>query len=349
MPRSVSLFTGQWADLPLDVVAQKAASFGYDGLELGCWGDHFVPKRAAEDDRYCTELWEILQRHGLVAYAVSNHLAGQAVCDPVDGRHRTILTDEIWGDGTPDGVRARAAEEMVATGRGLRRLYDNAPDHAKALMTRTGRPVVIGFTGSPIWHLAYAFPPLPPGTIDDGYASVGAAWKPILDDYAAHDVSFALEVHPTETAFDLPSSRRTLAAMGDHPNFGFNFDPSHFGYQGVDYLAFLREFGARVWHVHIKDAWWSDRLEAAGVFGGHTDFGADGRYWDFRSPGRGRIDFESIIRLLNHVRYKGPLSVEWEDPMMDREHGATEAAAFVRSLDFPQSDRAFDQAFAEAT
>ena len=36
MARPVTLFTGQWADLPLEVVAQKAKDFGYDGLELAC-------------------------------------------------------------------------------------------------------------------------------------------------------------------------------------------------------------------------------------------------------------------------------------------------------------------------
>ncbi|RKY20356.1 MAG: sugar phosphate isomerase/epimerase [Planctomycetota bacterium] len=345
MPRPVSLFTGQWADLPLETLAGKAAAFGYDGLELACWGDHFDPRAAAEDDDYCKQRWELLTRQGLGCWAISNHLVGQAVCDPVDSRHRGILPEHIWGDGDPDGVRARAAQEMIVTGRAARRFFDHAPDEVKAALAASGRTVVVGFTGSPVWHAAYAFPPLPAGALEQGFADFAAAWTPILDDYVAHGVSFALEVHPTEIAFDISSARRALAALSEHPAFGFNFDPSHFGYQGVDYLAFLREFGGRLLNVHIKDVWWSERPAEAGVFGGHTDFGADGRYWDFRSPGRGRIDFEGIVRLLNHLGYQGPLSVEWEDPMMDREHGASEAAAFVRKLDFPRSDVAFDAAF----
>ena len=99
--------------------------------------------------------------------------------------------------------------------------------------------------------------------------------------------------------------------------------------------------------MHVKDVWWAEHGTAIGVFGGHSEFGQDGRFWDFRSPGRGRVDFESIARLLNHADYAGPLTVEWEDPMMDREHGATEAAAFVKALDFPRSKIAFDAAFAE--
>jgi sugar phosphate isomerase/epimerase len=59
------------------------------------------------------------------------------------------------------------------------------------------------------------------------------------------------------------------------------------------------------------------------------------------------VDFEGIIRALNHANYEGPLTVEWEDPMMDREAGASEACAFVKRLDFARSDIAFDAAFSD--
>jgi sugar phosphate isomerase/epimerase len=347
MSRPVTLFTGQWADLPLAALCKKAAHFGYDGLELACWGDHFEVRRALDEPGYCKDIWALLQSNGLASFAIANHLVGQAVCDKIDERHRGILSDAIWGDGDPEGVRERAADEMIATGRAARLFFDAAPDTVKEVLAATGKTVVVGFTGSSIWDAAYAFPPLPAGHIEAGYQDFAKRWQPILDDYAEHGVSFALEVHPSEIAFDIASTRRAFAAVDDHPAFGINFDPSHFGYQGVDYLAFLREFGERLMNVHVKDVWWSDTPMAAGVFGGHEDFGVDGRFWDFRSPGRGKVDFEAIVRLLNQLRYQGPLSVEWEDALMDREHGATEAVGFVRSLDFPSSDRAFDAAFAE--
>ena len=217
----------------------------------------------------------------------------------------------------------------------------------KGRLAKTGRTTVVGFTGSSIWHVAYSFPPNLPGQIEAGYADFARRWKPILDVFDEVDVSFALEVHPTEIAFDIYSTRRALAAIEKHPRFGFNFDPSHFGYQGVDYLAFLREFAERLFNVHVKDVWWASSGQEAGVFGGHSDFGAPGRTWDFRPPGRGRIDFERIARALNHARYKGPLTVEWEDATMDREFGAREAAAFVRRLDFPTSQVAYDAAFSQ--
>jgi sugar phosphate isomerase/epimerase len=329
--RPVTLFTGQWADMPLDALAAKAASWGYDGLELACWGDHFDVRRALAEDDYCDRLRERLARHGLAVYAVSNHFVGQAVCDPIDARHQRIVPAHVWGDGDAEGVRRRAADEMRATARAARRL---------------GVSTVNGFTGSSIWHLLYGFPPLLPGTVDRGFDDFAARWRPILDGCADEGVRFALEVHPAQIAFDLPTAERALAAVDGHPAFGFNFDPSHFPYQGVDSAAFLAALGRRVLHCHVKDVWWAPAPAASGVFGGHLDFGDPRRYWDFRSPGRGRVDFEAVIRGLNRAGYQGPLSVEWEDPEVDREHGAREACAFVRRLDFAQAGRASDPAFA---
>ena len=347
MPRPVCLFTGQWADLPLETLAAKARTFGYDGLELACWGDHFDVQAALEDPGYVKRHWELLGDHGLSSFAISSHLVGQATCDRIDERHQGILPERIWGDGDPEGVRTRAAAEMKDTARAARRFFDAAPTLVKERLAKTGRTTVVGFTGSPIWHAAYAFPPLTAGQVDAGYADFARRWTDILAAFDAADVCFALEVHPTEIAFDVASTRRTLAAVGNDPRFGLNFDPSHFGYQGVDYLGFLREFGQRLYNVHVKDVWWSQSPAECGVFGGHVDFGAPGRFWDFRSPGRGRIDFEGIARALLHAGYDGPLTVEWEDALMDREHGAKEACAFVRRLDFPRSNVVFDAAFGE--
>ena len=330
MNRPITLFTGQWADMPLDELANKAAAWGYDGLELACWGDHFDVRRALTEPTYCNDTRARLTRHGLRVWAISAHLVGQAVCDRIDERHKAVLPQRVWGDGEPEGVRRRAAQEMIDTARAAARL---------------GVSVVNGFTGSPIWHLLYSFPPVPSKWIDDGYHAFAEAWTPILDVFAQEDVRFALEVHPTEIAFDLATAERTLDAVDGHPAFGFNFDPSHLAYQGVDYERFVSRFGDRIFHVHVKDAWWSDRPAEVGVFGGHTEFGDPRRHWDFRSPGRGRLEWETVVRALNRVGYDGPLSVEWEDPGMEREHGAAEARHFVSRLDFRPSQAAFDAAF----
>ncbi len=330
MPRPITLFTGQWADLTFDTVCAKAKAFGYDGVEIACWGDHFEVDKALSSDKYIRNRWDILEKHGLKCFAISNHLAGQAVCDRIDERHKSILPDRIWGDGKEDGVRTRAAEEMKNTARAA---------------TKMGLKLVPGFTGSPIWHMVYSFPPNPSDYLEKGLKLFAEMWTPILDVFQAEGVKFGLEVHPTEIAFDIASAENALNAVKGHPAFGFNYDPSHFGYQGVDYVAFIRKFADRIFHVHMKDVWWSSKPTEAGVFGGHLNFGDPRRYWDFRSLGRGSINFEEIIRALNDIGYWGPLSVEWEDAKMDREHGATEAAAFLRRLDFAPSAIAFDAAF----
>ncbi len=343
MTRPVTLFTGQWADLPFETMCDKAASFGYDGLELACWGDHFDVDRAARSDKYCQGRWEVLGDYGLSCYAVSAHLVGQAVCDPIDGRHKSILPDDVWGDGEAEGVRKRAAKKMITTGKAARRFMDLKPKDK----TKWGRrpAVVNGFTGSSVWHSIYAFPPTDQKFWEAGFKDFARRWTPILNQFDKLNVNFALEVHPTEIAFDIATAQRALKAVNHHKRFGFNYDPSHLGYQGVDYVKFIRTFGDRIYHCHVKDAWWGHGDGTVGVFGGHTDFTDPRRFWDFRSPGRGDIDFEQIIVALNDVGYAGPLSVEWEDGRMDREHGATEACAFTRSLDFPRSELAFDAQF----
>ncbi len=342
MPRTVTLFTGQWADIPLAELLPLVKKMGYDGVELACWGDHFDVRRALAEPAYVKKQWALLAKHGLTCQAISRHLVGQAVCDLIDERHQAILPPEIWGDGKPEGVRQRAAAAMADTARAARIFFNARPGKKSGDATPA---VVNGFTGSSIWHAIYAFPPTSQAYLDRGFADFARRWLPILDVFEKENVNFALEVHPTEIAFDIASAKRALAAVKHHPRFGFNYDPSHLGYQGVDYVKFIREFSDRIFHAHLKDVWWGHGDGTVGVFGGHTDFTDPRRYWDFRSLGHGDIRFEDIIVALNDVGYRGPLSVEWEDGRMDRIHGATEACAFVRKLDFAPNQAAFDAAF----
>lgn len=332
MARPVTLFTGQWADLPLAVLAEKAASWGYDGMELACWGDHFDVDQALKDDSYCQEKKALLKKHGLQVFAISTHLVGQAVCDIIDERHKCILPEDVWGDGEPEGVRQRAALKVI--------------DAAKAAK-KLGVKVVNGFTGSSIWHMLYSFPPVSPGMIKAGYDDFAKRFTPILDAFKKEGIRFGLEVHPTEIAFDIASAQRAIEAVNGHECFGFNYDPSHLGYQGVDYVKFIRSFPDRIFHSHMKDVWWGHGDGTVGVFGGHTEFADPRRFWDFRSIGHGDINFEEIIVALNDIEYQGPLSIEWEDSRMDREHGAEEACAFIKKADFKPSNVAFDAAFDE--
>jgi sugar phosphate isomerase/epimerase len=333
MARPVCLFTGQWADLSLEQVAAKASNWGFDGLELACWGDHFEVDKALSQPGYCQSRWDILNKYKLKCFAISAHLVGQAVCDlNIDARHKGILPPEIWGDGNPEGVHQRAAQRMMDTARAAAQL---------------GVKVVNGFTGSKIWHALAMFPPLPPEFLDDGYSDFAARWNPILDVFDEVRVRFALEVHPGEIAYDFWTTQRALEAVKGRPAFGINFDPSHLHWQMVDPVAFVYEYGDRIYNMHVKES--VRQLDGRnGVLSSHLFFGDHRRGWDFVSPGRGGVPFERVFRALNDVGYKGPLSIEWEDNGMDREQGAPEALGLVRLLELSPSSVAFDAAFKQA-
>jgi sugar phosphate isomerase/epimerase len=329
MARAVTMFTGQWADLSLESLAAKCSAMGYDGLELACWGDHFEVPRALKEPDYCEKKRRLLEKYNLEVFAISSHLVGQAVLDIIDPRHQAILPPHVWGDGSPSKVNARAAEELKDAARAAQRL---------------GVGVVNGFTGSSIWHLLYSFPPVSPAMIDGGFKLLAERFHPILDVFGECGVKFALEVHPTEIAFDIYTAQRALEALDHREEFGFNFDPSHLIWQGMDPAQFIRTFPDRIYHVHMKDA--IVRLDGkSGILSSHLNFGDPRRGWDFRSLGRGGVNFEEVIRALNDAGYTGPLSVEWEDSGMDREHGAKEACDFVKKIDFQPSRVAFDAAF----
>ncbi|WP_404437219.1 sugar phosphate isomerase/epimerase [Microbacterium aerolatum] len=328
----VTLFTGQWADLTLDEVAQHASEWGYDGLEIACSAEHLDVWRAAEDDAYLQSRRDILERHGLRTWALSNHLTGQAVCDdPIDFRHRAILRSKVWGDGEPEGVRQRAAEELKLTAVVARKL---------------GVDVITGFTGSKIWPYVAMFPPVGAEVIDAGYHDFADRWNPILDVFDGEGVRYAHEVHPGEIAYDYWTCVRALEAIDHRDAFGFNWDPSHMMWQGVDPVAFIVEFADRIVHVDCKDTRIRPRSGRAGVLGSHLPWGDPRRGWDFVSTGHGDVPWEDAFRALRAVRYSGPISVEWEDAGMDRLHGAAEAVQFVRSLLWELPTASFDAAFA---
>lgn len=329
MTRPITLFTGQWGDMPFEEVCRLAGEWGYDGLEIACGGDHLDPSRW-DDEAYIQNRRDILDANGLKVWAISNHLTGQAVCDdPIDFRHRDILTSEVWGDGDPEGVRQRAAEELKNTAR---------------IAARLGVKTVTGFTGSSIWKYVAMFPPVSDEVIQAGYRDFADRWNPIIDVFEEEGVRFALEVHPSEIAYDYWTAKRTLEAL-DRPGFGLNFDPSHFMWQQLSPVPFVLDFAEKIFHVHVKES--VTALDGRnGVLGSHLTWDDPRRGWTFVSTGHGQVPWEPIFRALNSIGYDGPTSVEWEDAGMDRLQGAAEAVGFVRKLNAitpPQA--AFDSAF----
>lgn len=318
MARPVILFSGQWTDLPLEELAQKASEWGYQGFELCCWGDHFEVQRALSEADYCQKKLDLLGRHDLQLAVLSNHRVGQAVCDRIEPRHKRILPDYVWGDGDPQGVQQRAAEEMVDTIQAAQKL---------------GVAVVTGFTGSSLWSGVQGYPQNNADEVAEGLRDFAHKWQPLLDVCQEAGVRFALEVHPGQVAYDLYSAEMVLDALDGREEFGFNLDPSHLHWQGVDPVEFVRRFPDRIFHVHIKDI--ALTLNGrTGILNSYLPYGDTRRGWDYRCPGHGGLDWEALVRSLNAIAYEGPLAVEWSDPGMNRDHGAEEALRFVKKLDF---------------
>ena len=325
MARPVTIFTGQWADLGLEEMCRTAKDMGYEGLEIASWGQIDLQK-AAEDTEYISDLQGTREKYELGCWAIGAHLPGQCVGDVWDPRLDGFAPAELAGK--PDEIRAWGIQQLKY-----------AAMAAKAM----GVGVVTGFMGSPIWKMWYSFPQTTEEMVEAGFQQIKGLWTPIFDVFDQCGVKFALEVHPTEIAFDYYSTRKLLEVFEYRETLGINFDPSHLIWQGMDPAMFLYDFADRVYHVHIKDA--AVNLNGRnGILGSHITFGDPRRGWNFVSPGHGDVDFDKIIRILNVKGYDGPLSVEWEDSGMDRIFGGTEACAFTKKINFSPSAIAFDDA-----
>ncbi len=325
MKRLVTLASGQFGDLSLEELCKLAKQMGYEGLELATHA-HFNVQKALSDSTYIPYVRKTLAQYDLACVAISAHLTGQCVCDVWDERLDGFAPSQLAGK--PQEIRAWAIGEMQDTARA-----------AQAF----GVAVVNGFTGSPIWARWYSYPQTSSKMIEDGYQLVHDLWTPIFDVFDECKVRFALEVHPTEIAFDWYTTERLFELFGWRETLGLNFDPSHLVWQGVDEVGFVRDFASRIYHVHMKDVKIA-RNPRAGVLGSFLPFGDTRRNWDFVSVGHGDVDFDGIIRELNRSGYSGPLSVEWEDSGMDRVFGATESCAYVKKINFSNSQIAFDSA-----
>lgn len=329
MSRPVTIFTGQWADLPLEEMCQTAKKMGYEGLEIATWGQLDV-KKAATDENYVKEVKGTLEKYGLGCWAIGAHLTGQCVGDAMqyayDPRLDGFAPSRLAGK--PEEIQKWAIEEMKDSARAAKNL---------------GVKVVTCFMGSPVWKMWYSFPQTTEEQVEEAYQKIKELWTPIFDVFDECGVKLALEVHPTEIAYDYWSTKKLLETFEYRPTLGINFDPSHLIWQGVDPAVFLYDFQDRVYHVHIKDA----KLNLNGrngILGSHITFGDQRRGWNFVSPGHGDVDFDNIIRVLNQMGYDGPLSIEWEDSGMERVFGGTEACEFTKKINFSPSDVAFDDA-----
>ena len=291
MARPVTLFTGQWADLPLDDLAGEARRPGAStALELACWGDHFEVDRAVADPGYVKAQRELLERHGLGCWAIGAHLVGQAVCDPIDARHKGILPPEVWGDGDPEGVRQRAAERMKDTARAaaaLRRRRSSTGSPARRSGTCSTRSRRTTSTRSSAATRS----------------SPSAGGRSSTSSTPRASASRSRCTRPRSPTTSSRRARRSTRSA-DRPGFGINLDPSHFAHQFLDTAAFAIEFADRIYHVHVKD---SRRFldGRSSILGGHLNFGEPQRGWDFVSPGPRRRRLRGVLPGAEPDRLRG--------------------------------------------
>lgn len=326
MKRPITICSGQFGDMPLEDLCRAMKEIGYDGFEFATQA-HVSVDGIVNDPEYRRNWLKTLEKYDVRIGALSAHLTGQCVGDNWDPRLDNFAPGPVKGN--PEAIRTWAIQDMKTTARAAEIL---------------GVKVVTCFLGSPIWAYWYSFPQTTPEMIEAGYQRIKELWSPIFDVYDACGVRLALEVHPTEIAFDYYSTQRLLETLEYRPTLGINFDPSHLLWQGVDPAMFLHDFSKYVYHVHMKDVKLNQVDGRTGILGSHIEFGDTRRRWNFVSLGHGNVDFDAIIRELNQMGYHGPLCVEWEDSGMERMAGAAEAYEFVKRINFEPSTVSFDAA-----
>jgi sugar phosphate isomerase/epimerase len=280
-------------------------------------------QKALAEPEYCRSVLALMEQHELSIISLSNHPVGQAVADRLDSRHQASLPDWVWGDGEPDGVSARAAQEMMDTAKVAQQL---------------GVSLIAGSTGSPFTSMHFGSPPTTATIIDECWQHFATTWKPILDAYAQVGCRFACEISPAQTAFDLWSAELTTQALESHAAFGYSLAPSCLHWQGVDPSEFIRQQADRIWHVLGQDAIVTLNGRS-GLLGSLLPDGDQRRGWQHRALGMGNIDWPNILRTLHQVKYSGSLTVAVNDYDVDRDYAASQAADLLRRLDFEPAQR----------
>jgi sugar phosphate isomerase/epimerase len=309
----------------LDAIAGWAAGLGYRGVQIPTWDARlFDLQKAAESETYCDEVRGTLARHGLQITELSTHLQGQlvAVHPAYDAGFDGFAAPAVRGN--PAARQQWAVQQLMLAARASSRLGLKA--HAT-------------FSGALAWPYLYAWPPRPPGLIDEAFDELARRWLPILNAFDDAGVDVAYEVHPGEDLHDGVSYEMFLDRVGQHPRACLLYDPSHFLLQQLDYLAYIDHYHARIKAFHVKDAEFKPNGKQ-GVYGGFQPW--LNRAGRFRSPGDGQVDFGAIFSKMAAYDYPGWAVLEWECCIKHPEDGAREGAPFIDRHIIRVADRAFD-------
>jgi sugar phosphate isomerase/epimerase len=308
----LGLFTAMFQDRSLEETLQLAAECGYEMVELPAWraNTHLDLDTVLADDGRA--LRTLVKRYGLEISAIGNGREGHLVLGPHDW-----TVDQLVPVKEPAGRIQYGIDRLKQTAR-----------VAAALEV----PVVCGFVGSPVWDKWYNYPAANEQAYEQGWRLFAERVNPILDEFARLGVRFAQEVHPTEIAYNLETAEHALEVLGNRKEFGFNFDPSHLVWQGIDPVVFIKRLGRYIYHAHAKDGEvQADEVRRSGVLSGGSWTRPD-RGFRFRVPGWGDVDWRRVMSALAAVGYDYVLSFEHEDPVMSPEDGCEKAIAYLRPL-----------------
>jgi sugar phosphate isomerase/epimerase len=310
----IGIFTVLYGERPLEEVARYVSGLGYEAVELNAWKDsvHFDLNACLHEPGYAHKLKAMLDGYGLQISALNNALAGQLVLSSEDP------ATDTWTTFADTAERAKfGMEEMKKTAQAAAEL---------------GVPVVTGFVGSQAWNSWYIWPPEHEDFYNRAWEVFAVRWGEILDTFKQYGVKFALEVHPREMAYNIETAQKALEVLGDRPEFGFNFDPSHLVWQMIDPVIFIKTFGKRIYHCHAKDGELQlDEVHRSGVIPTGGWMRPD-RGFRFRVPGWGDVNWRRVLTALASVGYDYVLSYEHEDPVMSREDGCEKAIDYLRPL-----------------
>jgi sugar phosphate isomerase/epimerase len=308
----IGIFSALFQNKPLPDVLRIVADQGYEMVELPAWkGNGHLDLDSVENDQG-RGLKTLLKGYGLEISALGNGREGHLVLGPHD------WTVDKWApvDGANERIRY-GCERLKQTAR---------------VAAMLDVPIVTGFLGSPVWDKWYNYPSTNENAYEQAWTLFAERVNPILDEFARYGVQFANEVHPTEIAYNLEMAEHAVTVLENRPEYGFNFDPSHLVWQGIDPVVFIKRIGKRIIHAHAKDAEVQvDEVGRSGVLSSGSWMRPD-RGFRFRVPGWGDVNWRRVMSALVAVGYDYVLSVEHEDPVMSPEDGCEKAIQFLRPL-----------------
>jgi len=193
-------------------------------------------------------------------------------------------------------------------------------------------PVVVTFSGMQYpFNFFYPYPESILDEIEKGWNEFREVWGPIIDHAGAHGVKIGIEVHFGQLAYNTQTAERMLKEIASK-TLGLNLDPSHFVWQLIDPILVIEKFCDRIYHLHAKDVEFDEKkLKENGILATGR-WGSSDRSWRFRVPGKGIIDWHSLIGALISKGYRGAISFEHEDPLVSLDEGAKEASFFLRKV-----------------